>query len=366
MRSIILDTETTGISARRGDRIIEIGAVEAIDLVPTGRIFHAYLDPQAPIHWAASKVHGLRNADLAGFPFFRDILPSLLEFCGDARIYAHNAPFDRGFIDAEFDRCRCMPPIPSRWTCTLPIVKRRSPGGSAGLDTVAARLGIETPDRRIHGALLDAAILAAVMARLHDAPEVDIAALTALGKPFPGRKGTTTGPAKTPGPARSWHREAYPAAREARSPASPPAPPVNCSRTAEARRILAVTAAACRDASDILDFVARVEAGGIRVRPNVLQRTGELHGMRFAGPNIHMTTADAGFDGVHFSEGPLAYDIASHRKALLENTGSFDRDIGNPSTVKGDRMSANTFDRGYKVAYREATPDAEPEGWPTP
>ena len=187
MRTIILDTETTGASARQGDRIVEIGAVEMIDHRPTGRVFHAYLDPKHPIHWAATRVHGLRNADLEGFPVFRDILPEFLDFVGGDRIHAHNAAFDASFVSAEITACGHAPFPGSQWSCTLPLVRRHVGSGSAKLDAVVARLGLEIPDRKIHGALLDAAILAAVVARLHRAPDIDVAALTAAAKPFPGK-----------------------------------------------------------------------------------------------------------------------------------------------------------------------------------
>ena len=367
-RAIILDTETTGGSARDGDRIIEIGAVETVDFLPTGRIFHAYLDPCVPIHWGATRVHGLVNDDLAGFPRFGDLLPGFHAFMGGARIYAQNAKFARSFVDAEYARCRQVPPPSTQWTCTVPIVKRRSPGGRARLDDVMERLGIQAPDRSTHGALLDAAILAAVLAKLHDAPEVDVSALAGMGKPFPGKPGRAQGwaprrasaPASTPPP----RTPSTPTTPRDRAPTRQPVNDPTPSRTDEARRILSVTAQAYHEAIDILDFVARVEAGGVPVRPNVLERDGQLHGMRFMGDHIYMTTADAGFDGAHFTEGPVAYDQERHLQPLMEVKGRFTREIGRPPDLAHERMSASTFMGSYKVARRE-DPPVEPDDCPT-
>lgn len=166
MREIVLDTETTGTEAHRGDRIVEIGCVELLNHCPTGRSYHTYLNPERPVAEGAVAVHGLTDAFLADKPLFRDVAEAFTAFIGDARLIIHNAPFDVGFLDMEFGRLGLPPIEPRRVVDTLVMARRKHPGASNSLDALASRYGIDLSRRVKHGALLDAEILAEVYIEL--------------------------------------------------------------------------------------------------------------------------------------------------------------------------------------------------------
>lgn len=173
MREIIFDTETTGIGHQEGHRIIEIGAIEMVDRIPTGRTFHKYLDPEdKEVEPGAFNVHGLSNERLKGEPFFRDILPEFLEFFGEGILVAHNASFDIGFFNAELDRVEQPPIDPERVVDTLAIARRKFPGGKNSLDNLCSRFGISNAHRKLHGALLDSELLADVYIELTGGKQV--------------------------------------------------------------------------------------------------------------------------------------------------------------------------------------------------
>jgi DNA polymerase-3 subunit epsilon len=168
LRQVILDTETTGLEPGEGHRIIEIGCVELVNRRPTGRHFHEYLNPEREIDAGAAKVHGMTLADLAGKPRFRDVAEKLLEFIDGAELVIHNAPFDVAFLDAELARCvaaggEC---VTVRARCrvldTLAMAREMHPGQRNGLDALCKRYFIDNSHRTLHGALLDARILADV------------------------------------------------------------------------------------------------------------------------------------------------------------------------------------------------------------
>jgi DNA polymerase-3 subunit epsilon len=168
MREIVFDTETTGVDPDRGDRIVEIGMVELIDLVPTGATFHRYIRPERDVPVEVVRVHGLTNEFLDGFPVFADpsIVDAMLEFIGDAPLVAHNAEFDRKFLNAELERLS-IPPIPqSRCVDTLVIARKKYPGAPNSLDALCRRLNVDLSRRDKHGALLDAQLLAQVYLEL--------------------------------------------------------------------------------------------------------------------------------------------------------------------------------------------------------
>jgi DNA polymerase-3 subunit epsilon len=166
MREIVFDTETTGLDARNGDRLVEIGGVELLNHIPTGRTFHRYLNPGRPVHPDAVAVHGLTDAFLADKPRFEEVVDEFLDFVGDSALVAHNAGFDREFINAELERAG-RPALPeARFVDTLMIARRRHPGASNSLDALCARYGIDSSARTKHGALLDAEILADVYLEL--------------------------------------------------------------------------------------------------------------------------------------------------------------------------------------------------------
>ncbi len=166
MREICLDTETTGLKPEEGHRIIEIGAVELIDKVPTGKEFHVYVNPQRDVPEEAVKVHGITAEMLADKPLFEQIAQDFLEFIGDAKLVIHNAAFDRKFLNAELERCGLPMIAPTRCVDTLLMARAAFPGAPASLDALCKRFGIDNSHRALHGALLDAQILAEVYLEL--------------------------------------------------------------------------------------------------------------------------------------------------------------------------------------------------------
>ncbi|HTV32167.1 MAG TPA: DNA polymerase III subunit epsilon [Methylocella sp.] len=166
MRELILDTETTGLDPANGHRIVEIGCVELLNMIPTGESFHLYLNPERDMPEEAFRVHGLSNAFLADKPLFAQIAGDLLKFIGDARIVAHNAEFDLQFLNMELDRLGLPLLTKDRVIDTLALSRRKFPGAGNSLDALCARFGIDTSRRAQHGALLDAELLAEVYAEL--------------------------------------------------------------------------------------------------------------------------------------------------------------------------------------------------------
>lgn len=166
MREIILDTETTGLDPAKGHRIIEIGCVELLNMIPTGQSFHAYLDPERDIPEEAFRVHGLSSEFLAGKPVFAAIGEEFLKFVETGKIIAHNAEFDLRFINAELALLGRPAIEPGRVVDTLALARRKFPGGANSLDALCQRFGIDTSRRTKHGALLDAELLAEVYAEL--------------------------------------------------------------------------------------------------------------------------------------------------------------------------------------------------------
>ncbi|WP_315768553.1 MULTISPECIES: DNA polymerase III subunit epsilon [unclassified Bradyrhizobium] len=163
-REIILDTETTGLD-RKTDRIVEIGCVEVIDLIPTGKTFHKYINPTLPVHKEAFKVHGLSNEFLKKFPTFRRQVNQFLTFIEGATLVAHNAGFDVGMINAELDRLD-LPPLPNEIVDSLALARDKRPGSRHTLDALCKAFGINLNKRDKHGALLDAQLLAEVYCEL--------------------------------------------------------------------------------------------------------------------------------------------------------------------------------------------------------
>lgn len=166
MREVILDTETTGLDPSDGHRICEIGCVELVGRIETGRTFHAYLNPCRPMPAEAENVHGLSDAFLADKPVFASVAAELAAFLGDARIIAHNAEFDRRFLNWELRNCG-HDQIPfERVDDTLVLARKKFPGAKHSLDALCSRFGIDLSVRDKHGALLDAQLLARVYVEL--------------------------------------------------------------------------------------------------------------------------------------------------------------------------------------------------------
>ncbi len=165
-RAVLFDTETTGLDPATGDRVIEVAALELINDLPTGQHFHALIDPERDIPEEVSRIHGFRNADVAGKPKFAEIVNDLLAFFGDARLIAHNAPFDFRFLEFEFARLGHPPLHPERMIDTLVLAKTRFPGMPNSLDALCRRFAIDLSQRTTHNALLDCRLLAEVYVEL--------------------------------------------------------------------------------------------------------------------------------------------------------------------------------------------------------
>lgn len=168
MRQVFLDTETTGLYAAQGDRIIEIGCIEMLDRRLSGRRLHHYLNPQRASHPDAVRVHGITDDFLLDKPLFAAVARELIEFVAGAEVIIHNAAFDLGFIDAELDRLG-LPPLEQHVgavTDTLLMARSMFPGKSNSLDALCKRLEVDNSNRELHGALLDAGLLAEVYVRL--------------------------------------------------------------------------------------------------------------------------------------------------------------------------------------------------------
>ena len=168
MREIVLDVETTGLSPREGHRVIEVACIEIDGFTPTGRDFHRLVDPERDIDPDAERVHGISRAALAGKPKFADasVALELLAFVGEARIVAHNAAFDREFVNHELALAGLGPLPAERWIDTLAIARQRFPGSAVSLDALCRRFKISLAEREKHGALVDTRLLARVYLEL--------------------------------------------------------------------------------------------------------------------------------------------------------------------------------------------------------
>lgn len=166
LREVILDTETTGLDPANGDRIVEIGAVELMNHLPTGQTFHVYINPERDMPKEAEAVHGLSAAFLKDKPVFAAVARDFLDFIGDATLIIHNANFDMAFLNAELGFLRLPALLPERVVDTLHIARQKHPGSANSLDALCRRYGIDNSKRTKHGALLDSELLAEVYLEL--------------------------------------------------------------------------------------------------------------------------------------------------------------------------------------------------------
>ena len=200
LREIVFDTETTGFDSQGADRITELGCIELVDLLPTGEQFHAYLDPGREVPDKVVQITGLTTEFLRGKPKFEDKADEFLAFIGDAPLIAHNAQFDRGFINAELQRSGRAPLPGSRFIDTLAMANAAFPGSPASLDALCKRFDISLSARDKHGAIIDSELLAAVYLELKggrerslslepvaEARDVSTASHTARQRPEPLR-----------------------------------------------------------------------------------------------------------------------------------------------------------------------------------
>jgi DNA polymerase-3 subunit epsilon len=172
-REIVLDTETTGLDPHSGHRLVEIGCVELEDFLPTGRTFHRYIHPERDMDPEAQRVHGLSLSFLADKPRFSDpeVSGALLDFIGEATVVAHNAAFDREFVNRELERVGLSGLPEPRWVDTLALAQQRFPGVHNSLDALCKRFRLSLAEREKHGALIDARLLAAVYLELRGGRE---------------------------------------------------------------------------------------------------------------------------------------------------------------------------------------------------
>ena len=179
MREIIFDTETTGLSPAGGDRMVEIGCIEMIGRVETGRHFHCYFNPERPMPSEAEAVHGLSSIFLSDKPRFADKVEELIEFIGDSPLVAHNAGFDFGFLNHELVQCGRPPVCMTRMVDTLLLARTRHPGAKHSLDALCTRYGVDRSQRVRHGALLDAQLLAQVYIELTGGRQIGLGLVAA-------------------------------------------------------------------------------------------------------------------------------------------------------------------------------------------
>lgn len=187
MREVIFDTETTGLDPKTGDRMVEIGCVEMIGRIETGRTFHAYYNPERDMPTAAEAVHGLSAKFLSGKPLFANTFGELLEFLGDSPLVAHNAGFDFGFLNAELTRIGRVPIAMDRMIDTVAIARKKHPGAKLSLDALCSRYGVDRSHRVKHGALLDAELLAQVYVELTGGRQIGLE-LAAEASPAPAHR----------------------------------------------------------------------------------------------------------------------------------------------------------------------------------
>jgi DNA polymerase-3 subunit epsilon len=204
MREIVLDTETTGLDPAAGHRVVELGCIELMNLVATGRTFHIYFNPEMIMPTGAKDVHGLSDEFLADKPLFAEHADSFLEFIGDAQLVIHNASFDLGFLNAELARIN-KPKLTNAYVDTVTMARRKFPGQRASLDSLCERFGIDNSSRTKHGALLDSELLAEVYLELSGGRQRDLglapeiaARATAAGAAARRQRRRAGGPCRVP------------------------------------------------------------------------------------------------------------------------------------------------------------------------
>lgn len=211
MREIVLDTETTGFEPGEGDRIVEIGAVELWNHLPTGKVYHQYINPERAMPQSAFEVHGLGDDFLRDKPVFGAVGQAFLDFVGDAKLVIHNAAFDMKFLNAELGWVN-LPRLPWEQAIdTLAIARRKFPGSPASLDALCRRFGVDNTAREKHGALLDSEILAEVYLELIGGRQPDLVLGARQPERTPGETADTDwrpGPRPNALPSRLSEKEA--------------------------------------------------------------------------------------------------------------------------------------------------------------
>ena len=199
IREIVLDTETTGLSPQGGDRLVEIGCVELINHIPTGKNFHVYINPERSMPEEAFRVHGLGDAFLADKPLFKAVAEDFRAFIGDATLVIHNAPFDMGFLNAEMEWAG-LPRLANAVIDTVMVARQKHPGARVSLDALCKHYGIDNSRRTLHGALLDSEILAEVYLELIGGKQVSLALVAEVETASSGMGQTRIAVAQRPTP----------------------------------------------------------------------------------------------------------------------------------------------------------------------
>ena len=318
MRLISIDTETTGASAPKGDRCVEIGAVELVDGRLTGRTFQTYLNPDRKVAWQAERVHGLTNRFLEDKPRFREIAPDLLDFIGDAPCMAHNARFDRDMILHDFRAADLT--IPElRFYDTIPLAKAKVRAPAYRLDVLARTLGVIEQDRGQHGALEDSEILARVLAKIEaDQPGAlrDWMIRSAPLSPLPKGWGNAAATTRHPRPAPSTHVEAD-----------------RTGEREEAERIGGLVREAVARMRDFADLADRLTGAGVLMRP-VINGDLALHGVRFSTPKASFTGGRIGLTGPALERAGAAYHHPEHEALVTRLIEDHDRVMGSVISLK--------------------------------
>ncbi len=200
MREIVLDTETTGLAPEEGHRVVEIGALELVHRVPTGEVWHSYINPERDMPPDAFRIHELSEAFLSDKPRFADIADEFLKFVGAAPLVIHNAPFDAGFLNAEFARLDLPPLDGDRLVDTLQMARRRFAGAPNNLNALCDRFEIDKSARTLHGALVDCRLLAEVYLHLTGGRQPGLAFQTGAGGAGKEGQAQRTGPFRPPRP----------------------------------------------------------------------------------------------------------------------------------------------------------------------
>lgn len=185
MREVILDTETTGLDPLQGHRIVEIGAIELLNHLPTGRSYHTYLNPERDMPKDAEAVHGLSTEFLGDKPAFASVAVEFLDFIADSVLVIHNASFDMGFLNSELARAGHQPLVGERVIDTLQLARRKHPMGPNNLDALCKRYNVDNSKRAKHGALLDAELLAEVYLELIGGRQTSLALVSDAGATLP-------------------------------------------------------------------------------------------------------------------------------------------------------------------------------------
>lgn len=314
MRLISIDTETTGSSPAKGDRCVEIGAVELIDGRLTGRTFQTYLNPDRKVAWQAERVHGLSNRFLADKPRLAEVAPDLLDFIGGAPCFAHNARFDRDMLLYDFRHAELEVPD-LRFFDTIPLAKAHVRSTAYRLDVLAQTLGLIDTARGLHGALEDATILARVI------ETIETRKPGAINRWIDRTPPLSPLPKGWPGPAAASQAKDLPG-QKGQAPA-----PTGSEEQEEADRVAELVRSALTGVRDLGDLANRLTAAGVLIRP-VINADMVLHGVRFSTPKTSFTGGKIGLTGPALERAGAAYVHAEHAGLVERLVQQHDRVMG--------------------------------------